>query len=419
MFGRRRRVRSGTDTTPVRKKPSFDFSVTGLVYCSMMMFMGVAAINSQTNLLFAVFGLMLGVLWVSGMVSRMVLRGLEVRRDFPEHLAVGQRATLQYGITNHKRFWPSLSVFLAELEGTEAFTTQVQAYMLHAAAGMTAVVPAVVVAKRRGLHVLGRYQIGTSFPFGFLKRAVERQQPGRVLVYPAIGQVSPRLLSLCVSAESSTSTMKPRRGGTDEFYGLREFRDGESPRLIYWRRTARTGDLVAREMTQVAPPRLILLVETHLRDRRPATHEAVERTIAMAASLADHALSAGLSVGLVVWAGEWVAIAPNRGKRHARDVLATLAKLPLNERHDLSQLVAHTNRLRAAATTNVLLTPYPQSLGLADQSRGNWLLISAASDQARQWFRFDPEVDFSRCMPADQRPREQAAAWSPAGAAAR
>jgi len=48
--------------TAIRRKPSFDFSVTGLVYCSMMMFMGLAAINSQANLLFGVFGLMIGIL---------------------------------------------------------------------------------------------------------------------------------------------------------------------------------------------------------------------------------------------------------------------------------------------------------------------------------------------------------------------
>ena len=35
-----------------------------------MMFMGLAAINSQANLLFGVFGLMIGILLVSGLVSR-------------------------------------------------------------------------------------------------------------------------------------------------------------------------------------------------------------------------------------------------------------------------------------------------------------------------------------------------------------
>jgi hypothetical protein len=36
--------------TPVRRRPSLDFSVTGVVYISMMLFMGLAAINSQANL---------------------------------------------------------------------------------------------------------------------------------------------------------------------------------------------------------------------------------------------------------------------------------------------------------------------------------------------------------------------------------
>ena len=42
----------------------------------MMMFMGLAAMNSQANLLFGVFGLMIGILLVSGVISRIVLRAL-------------------------------------------------------------------------------------------------------------------------------------------------------------------------------------------------------------------------------------------------------------------------------------------------------------------------------------------------------
>ena len=39
-----------------------------------MMFMGLAAMNTQANLLFGVFGLMIGILLVSGIFSRTVLR---------------------------------------------------------------------------------------------------------------------------------------------------------------------------------------------------------------------------------------------------------------------------------------------------------------------------------------------------------
>src|SRR4051795_5108439 len=136
--------------TAVRRRPSLDFSLTGLVYCSMMMFMGLAAINSQANLLFGVFGLMIGILLVSGIISRLVLRKLSVSRVLPDHGIVGAPMTISYHIENKKRFWPSLSVTVAELDGAESFMKQPQAYMLHAAGQMSAIVPAEVIPKRRG-----------------------------------------------------------------------------------------------------------------------------------------------------------------------------------------------------------------------------------------------------------------------------
>src|SRR5215212_533803 len=208
--------------TVMHRKPSLDFSVTGLVYCSMMMFMGLAAMNSQASLLFGVFGLMIGILLVAGFISKVVLRRLYLHRVLPELAVVGQATTITYEFTNEKMFWPSLSVCLAELDGAEAFTRQPQSYMLHAAGHQTATVPIEVMPKRRGLHEMDRYQLSTSFPFGFIKRAVERQQKDAVLVYPALAQVDPKILTLCRSADTSGATMRPRRGGHDEFYGVKE-----------------------------------------------------------------------------------------------------------------------------------------------------------------------------------------------------
>src|SRR4051794_34087337 len=323
MAGRRK---SPTDphATVVRKKPSLDFSVTGLVYISMMLFMGLAAINSQANLLFGVFGLMIGILLVSGMISRWVLRGLSLNRVLPEHGVVGQPVTVTYEFTNTKRFWPSLSVTVAEIDGAEAFVKQPHGYLLHAAPKTVATVPVELLPKRRGLHTLDRHQISTSFPFGFIKRAIDRRQEDHLLVFPATGGVDPKIMSLMRSAESSGPTMKPRRGGMDEFYGLKEYRSGENPRYISWRHSARTGELVSKEMTHVSPPRLMLLVDTYIDPARvaeggvfeylsapkrvepsdrgralEAARAAVERTIAMAASLVNFAIEQGLPVGLV------------------------------------------------------------------------------------------------------------------------
>src|SRR4051794_666113 len=123
--------------TLVRRRPSLDFSITGLIYCSLMMFMGLAAINSQANLLFGVFGLMIGILLISVVVSRGVLRKIALNRVLPESAVVGLPAFITYELHNEKRWGPSLSITVAELDGVEAFTKQPQAYMLHAAPGMT------------------------------------------------------------------------------------------------------------------------------------------------------------------------------------------------------------------------------------------------------------------------------------------
>lgn len=389
-------------TTPVRRRPGVDFSLTGLIYCAMMLFMGLAAITSQANLLFAVFGLMIGILLISAMICRLVLTRLRVERVMPEVASVGQPATIRYDFLNAKKFWPSLSVYLAELDGAEAFTRQPQAYMLHAAAGKSAQVPITVIPKRRGKHMLTSFQISTSFPFGFVKRALMGRRDDTILIYPAMGVVSPRLLALCQSAERGGANMKPRPNGADEFYGVKEFRPGSNPRWIYWKRSARTGELVSREMVQISPPRLLIMVDTFLETATPAAHADVERAIAMAASLASRAMDSGMAVGLCAWTGKWTTIPPQRGKRHCRDILAALGGLPLNRTAPAGQLVEQGQALLTEGVTPVLVTNGAASAPGGGRSRSGMVVVAVKSEQARSWFQFDPAVDFTRCVPAEQ-----------------
>jgi uncharacterized protein (DUF58 family) len=393
------RQKSQADLTLVRQRPSVDVSLTGFIYFGIMLFMGVAATQNRANLLFGIFGLMIGTLVVSGVISRIVVRGLNVRRVLPEHGVVGATLHAVYQITNVKRHWPSLSVNLAELDGVEGFTSQPQCYLLHAAAGMTASVPADFNPKRRGLHELNRYQFGTGFPFGFVKRAIIRSHPDRILIYPALAAVDERLIAMCRAAELTGSTVRPQAGGTDEFYGVKEFRSGENPRWIYWRRSARTGTLVSREMTRVAPPQLLLLVDSCQEADSPASAEMVERTIAMAASLASAALAEGLSVGLIAWNGAWLALPPARGKQQRTELLSALARLPLNSDKQLPELLDQSPSLIRTGVTPVLFTPREVQLGLIEEARGGMLVISASMPMAKAWFRFDENVNFKLCMP--------------------
>ena len=387
------------DTLPptpinVRRRPSLDFSLTGLVYCSMMMFMGLAAMNTQANLLFGVFGLMIGVLIVCAVVSRIVLRKLQVRRNLPEHGVVGEPMLVYYEITNGKRFWPSLSISLAELDGIDEFTRQPQCYMLHAARKMTATVPVELTPRRRGLHELDHFQLATSFPFGFVKRAVVERHKDVLCIFPALAEVDRRVIALCRATDNAGQSQRPRSGGMDEFYGLREFRPSDNPRLIYWRRSARTGVLVAKEMTRATPPRLMILVDTHLGDFSPQQRGLVERTIAMAASLASAALEQDLSVGLCAWSDKPVTLNPTRGKQQRQELLTFLACLPDNTMFEGARLLEHADWIMKKGTTLVMLTPRCLGSRYSEPSRGGIVFLSAQTEAKADRFRFRPTVQF-------------------------
>lgn len=396
--------------TPMRKRPSLDFSVTGLVFCSMMMFMGLAAINSQANLLFGVFGLMIGILLVSGIISRIVLRKLEVRRILPDHAIAARPMTISYAVRNRKHWWPSLSLTIAELEASEAFTRQPTAYVMHVAAGMSAVVPVTLVCKRRGLHTLGRHQLSSSFPFGFIKRAIVQNLNEQLLVFPPMGEVDNRLITLFRSAQATGVTVKPRAGGQDEFFGTRQYRAGDPPRSIHWRRSATglatRGPLVAKEMTHVSPPRLMIVVDNFRPNRSLGAAADAERAIATAASLVHEANLRDLQAGVTVWEGPGTGVTvlpPGRGKRHRLEALTLLARLPLNDEADIPLLLSAAQSTKGQGITIVLVTPHTMSSRSGESHAP--VVVPCGTEGLRNGFvRFDETVDFESLMPIDQEP---------------
>jgi uncharacterized protein (DUF58 family) len=390
---------------PPIRQAGLQISLNGLIYACITLFMGLAAMQSQQNLLYGVFGLMIGVLLVSGTLSRRILQKLHVQRQLPDHGTVGKPLVITYRFENRKHFTPTLSVNASELDGAVGFSKQPQAFLLHTPGKSNHPVPAEVLPLRRGLHRFARLQVSTSFPFGFIRRAFIEKLPDKLLIYPPIATVDKELLSLCRAAEHSGASMRPRPGGQDEFYGVREYRPGENPRNIHWRRSARTmaqGTLVAREMTQVAPPRLFLLVDTWLIDRSPAEFARVEQAIAIAASVAAAALDSDLSVGLLAWTGEWKRVDPSRGKRHRTDLLSLLALLPMNVTQDTSRLLDQGIRRARDGTTAVLCTPRKIPAGPDRRYRGALVVVPAESQEVKQWFRWEPPVDFATCVPIEQ-----------------
>lgn len=96
---------------------------------------------------------------------------------------------------------------------------------------------------KRGIVRVERVRISTSYPFGLFRSWAWIHLPIDVTVYPR-----PKG-SLPMPQDSGTRTGHRSRlaTGTEEWLGLRDFRDGDSPRQVAWKAYARGAPLLVKE----------------------------------------------------------------------------------------------------------------------------------------------------------------------------
>src|ERR1700758_4196992 len=95
-----------------RLRESFDYDVTraGIIYVLVTLVIGVAALNTGNNLLYIVVAAMLAAIVVSGYVSALVLRYLELDIRLPEHVFAGRPVLGRIVLRNDRRLFPSFSI---------------------------------------------------------------------------------------------------------------------------------------------------------------------------------------------------------------------------------------------------------------------------------------------------------------------
>ena len=274
--------------------------------------LGVAAINTGNNLLYLLDSLLFGLIVVSGILSEMVMRGLDLASIEPEEIHAGQPAPFGAVVTNHKRWLTSYSVTV------ETLSPQARPRVLYVpriGAGADRLVTWEETLPTRGRHRLAGIRITTRFPFGLFLKAGRPALTSDVVVFPAVHSISPELLRQLGAIGHAPAR---RRGGGSDLYNLRGYRSGDDPRLIHWRSSAKTQSLTVRELEAetTEDTRLILL------GAGTPGSPALEAALSEAASIATHLIRAGAGVELI---GPGFFVRLGRGRPHLHRVLTALA----------------------------------------------------------------------------------------------
>jgi uncharacterized protein (DUF58 family) len=115
-----------------------------------------------------------------------------------------------------------------------------------------------------------------------------------------------------------------QRLGPGDFHSLRDYQDGDEPRSIHWRASARSENLKVRQHTVEGLRRCLVVLDQHVAAGE-AADEAFERAVTVAASVVHSADKAGLTTRFVTTDG-----ADIRGPDVAAQTLHLLARISPN-----------------------------------------------------------------------------------------
>jgi uncharacterized protein (DUF58 family) len=166
-------------------------------------------------------------------------------------------------------------------------------------------------AAARGVQRLGRLRVTSTHPFGLFRVWAWVNAPIEVVVYPR-----PRgALPLPVEVGRRSGARARGGAGADEWFGLRPFRDGDSPRQVDWKAYARESPLLVKEYSASGSERRWLSFNDLAHLELEARLEQLARWVVDAEAQGDrYALEL-----------PGVAIAADRGPQHRHRCLAALA----------------------------------------------------------------------------------------------
>src|SRR5579863_6190412 len=175
-----------------------DYKVTreGIVYIGGILIVALAALNTGNNLLFMVLACLLAGMLISGLLSRVVLGGIDVRLEMPEHI-FAERAILAIAeLHNTKPMMPSFSISLVSVAAPKAKKNaraipapQIldrPVYFPHIPHRQTVRQNVELTFPRRGVYRQDALGLRTKFPFGFLQKTRRVNSEIEAVVYPRI-----------------------------------------------------------------------------------------------------------------------------------------------------------------------------------------------------------------------------------------
>lgn len=215
------------------------------------MLLGFAAVNTGNNLLFLIVAGLLAFMSVTGLAGMYNIKKLLPNLHPPEEVFAGIPAPFRLSVQNKKAYLPSFLIRVESVAGQYlVFPVVLQNSTIHDTV--------MLLFRQRGEVPLGKITISSPYPVGFFTRFWSYEIHGSVTIFP-----HPLPSDNCISGEDSPAAgagIRRNRGLSGELERIYPYTGAEPLRMIHWKHSARSQDLLVKGFgVSVAAPLVITL----------------------------------------------------------------------------------------------------------------------------------------------------------------
>jgi uncharacterized protein (DUF58 family) len=178
-------------------------------------------------------------------------------------------------------------------------------------------------APQRGSFVLQGWRVETDFPFGLVIASRAFRQASTLLVHPRFTPLERLLLPVGRRYHPGGVALVASHGESLEYIGNRDWREGDEPRHIDWRATARLQTPIVREYREEYFLRAAVVLDTFVAQAKE--EETFERAVSLSAAVAEYMAREDYLVDLFAAGPNLYHLTAGRGLAYLAQILDILA----------------------------------------------------------------------------------------------
>jgi len=209
----------------------------------MTLLLGFSAVNTGNNLLFLIVSGLLAFMSVTGLAGMINLKNLTPELLPPEEIFAGTATPFRLRIRNTKRFFPSFLIRL-ECTGGQGVTFPLVPRSGQISGNVALSFP------ERGRSFIGKITVSSPFPVNFFTRYWSYEYDASVIVFPRLLPVTPG--GEGHGSQWLGSSIPLTRGLDGELERISGYSGSEPLRMIHWKLSARSDQLLVKEFGRQA-----------------------------------------------------------------------------------------------------------------------------------------------------------------------